>query len=339
MGHKYELFNTKMSWKDAYQFCEKMGGHLVTINSKDEDEVITELQKTYSPYDRMWLGATDEYSEGTWKWITGDSIGYKNWADGEPNDSDDEDFMMIYKNSGKWNDVYDSTRSGLYSYSFICEYDNLSDASAFTPTKKFEYDKNHYEVYSDIVDWQTAKRICELKGGHLIVVDSKGENDYIVSQINGLTNDRYWMGLTDVASEGNWRWLVPTTSAYANWNTNEPNNDGGLENYGEIIASSGKWNDMAGYYCIHRNIGFICEYEASTPQPTSLVGDTNLDGTISISDVTAIQRHLAESELFTDKQLSLADTNGDGVVNITDATHLQKYLAEFDGIVLGKQTA
>ena len=96
---------------------------------------------------------------------------------------------------------------------------------------------------------------------------------------------------------------------------------------------------MAGYYCIHRNIGFICEYEASTPQPTSLVGDTNLDGTISISDVTAIQRHLAESELFTDKQLSLADTNGDGVVNITDATHLQKYLAEFDGIVLGKQTA
>ena len=339
MGHKYELFNTKMSWKDAYQFCEKMGGHLVTINSKDEDEVITELQKTYSPYDRMWLGATDEYSEGTWKWITGDSIGYKNWADGEPNDSDDEDFMMIYKNSGKWNDVYDSTRSGLYSYSFICEYDNLSDASAFTPTKKFEYDKNHYEVYSDIVDWQTAKRICELKGGHLIVVDSKGENDYIVSQINGLTNDRYWMGLTDVASEGNWRWLVPTTSAYANWNTNEPNNDGGLENYGEIIAGTGKWNDMAGYYCIHRNIGFICEYEASTPQPTSLVGDTNLDGTISISDVTAIQRHLAESELFTDKQLSLADTNGDGVVNITDATHLQKYLAEFDGIVLGKQTA
>ena len=68
-----------------------------------------------------------------------------------------------------------------------------------------------------------------------------------------------------------------------------------------------------------------------------IIGDTNLDGKITITDVTAIQRHLAELELFSDEQLVLADTNGDGIINIIDATHLQKYLAEFDGIVLGKQ--
>ena len=68
-----------------------------------------------------------------------------------------------------------------------------------------------------------------------------------------------------------------------------------------------------------------------------LIGDTNLDGHITISDVTSIQRHLAEMHIFTDEQLALADTNGDGEININDATHLQKYLAEFDGIVLGKQ--
>lgn len=67
-----------------------------------------------------------------------------------------------------------------------------------------------------------------------------------------------------------------------------------------------------------------------------LIGDTNLDGIISISDVTAIQRHLAELTRFTDEQIALADTNSDGNIDITDATHLQKYLAEFDGIVLGK---
>ena len=69
---------------------------------------------------------------------------------------------------------------------------------------------------------------------------------------------------------------------------------------------------------------------------STIIGDTNLDGHITISDVTAIQRHLAELDIFTDGQLALADTNGDGEINITDATHLQKYLAEFDGIVLGK---
>lgn len=67
------------------------------------------------------------------------------------------------------------------------------------------------------------------------------------------------------------------------------------------------------------------------------VGDTNFDGKITIGDVTAIQRHLAELGVFTEEQLSLADTNGDGKVDISDATYLQKYLAEFDGIVLGKQ--
>ena len=67
------------------------------------------------------------------------------------------------------------------------------------------------------------------------------------------------------------------------------------------------------------------------------IGDTNLDGFITIGDVTAIQRHLAELEVFTDEQLSLADTNGDDEINISDATHLQMYLAEYDGIVLGKQ--
>lgn len=60
------------------------------------------------------------------------------------------------------------------------------------------------------------------------------------------------------------------------------------------------------------------------------VGDVNYDGVISIRDVTAIQRHLAELELFTDEQLELADVNGDGEVDIADATHLQKYLAEYD---------
>ena len=73
-------------------------------------------------------------------------------------------------------------------------------------------------------------------------------------------------------------------------------------------------------------------------QVSRLMGDTNLDGSITISDVTEIQKYLAEFVQFTDEQLALADTNGDGIINITDATHLQKYLAEFDGIVLGKQS-
>ena len=90
-------------------------------------------------------------------------------------------------------------------------------------------------------------------------------------------------------------------------------------------------------YNVFRSIEKILA-ECENPSLEVMLGDTDLDGNISISDVTAIQRHLAELARFTDEQLVLADTNGDGIINITDATHLQKYLAEFDGIVLGKQS-
>lgn len=78
------------------------------------------------------------------------------------------------------------------------------------------------------------------------------------------------------------------------------------------------------------------ETELQNNQDTYQIGDTNLNSRITIDDVTAIQRHLAEMNMFTKEQLALADTNGDGKVDIQDATHLQKYLAEYD-VVLGKQ--
>lgn len=65
------------------------------------------------------------------------------------------------------------------------------------------------------------------------------------------------------------------------------------------------------------------------------IGDADMNGLITIGDVTEIQRYLAEIAYFSDEQNFLADTDGDGMVNIADATHLQKYLAEFDGIILG----
>ena len=68
-----------------------------------------------------------------------------------------------------------------------------------------------------------------------------------------------------------------------------------------------------------------------------VIGDTTLDGRIDIRDVTAIQRHIAELDIFSEEQLAAADVNGDGVVDINDATHLQKYLAEFN-VALGKQS-
>ncbi|MBR1482418.1 MAG: leucine-rich repeat protein [Ruminococcus sp.] len=94
------------------------------------------------------------------------------------------------------------------------------------------------------------------------------------------------------------------------------------------------FNESGYNWNVPKQVEFQLEYWDFNPQYQ--IGDTSLDGQISIGDVTAIQRHLAELALFTDEQLALADTNGDGRIDISDATHLQMYLAEYD-VVLGKQ--
>lgn len=81
----------------------------------------------------------------------------------------------------------------------------------------------------------------------------------------------------------------------------------------------------------------IVLYNAKAKEIYSIIGDTNLDGTVSISDVTTIQRYLTKAITFTDEQLAISDTNGDGKVDINDATYLQMYLAKYD-VVLGEKT-
>ena len=59
------------------------------------------------------------------------------------------------------------------------------------------------------------------------------------------------------------------------------------------------------------------------------LGDVTMDGAVDISDVTKIQRYIAEFGTLSEKQKTLGDVNRDGEVDIHDATLIQRYLAEF----------
>lgn len=62
-----------------------------------------------------------------------------------------------------------------------------------------------------------------------------------------------------------------------------------------------------------------------------LRGDADGDGVVTISDVTAIQRHLADLEHLSSANLQAADVDGNGL-DITDATKIQRFLAEFENL-------
>lgn len=62
-----------------------------------------------------------------------------------------------------------------------------------------------------------------------------------------------------------------------------------------------------------------------------LRGDANGDGFVTIYDVTALQRHLANLELLSENNLTAADIDVNGL-DITDATNIQRYLAEYENV-------
>lgn len=66
----------------------------------------------------------------------------------------------------------------------------------------------------------------------------------------------------------------------------------------------------------------------AVPQPVA--GDFDGDGTLSVTDITLLQRHLAEFEELTEAQLALADITGDGYINVRDVTAMQRRLAELE---------
>ena len=74
---------------------------------------------------------------------------------------------------------------------------------------------------------------------------------------------------------------------------------------------------------------------AETEKPAAyLLGDVNLDGQVSVGDVTALQRSLAEISELSGLQTELADGEE---LSVQTATLIQKYLAEIEtGLSIGK---
>lgn len=99
-GHYYTLTDTAMTWTQAESYAQTLGGHLVTINDQAEQEWVTDRFGWAYP----WIGLTEQATEGTWVWVSGEPVTYTNWASGEPyNNYGNDDYARMYTN-GKWYD-------------------------------------------------------------------------------------------------------------------------------------------------------------------------------------------------------------------------------------------
>lgn len=279
--HQYKIFYDTLTWEEAKAACEAKGGHLATITSEEEQQ---KLNLYNAGNHKLWIGGYKN-TEGQWCWVTGEPWEYENWGDGEPNNSSNvvagESCVAMWPE--KWNDL---ANSNVYEQSgYICEWE-ASDVAEETQVEG--YTGHLYEFYtlpeseweSGPITWQQAERRCEWKGGHLAVIESSTENFLLYSAMKAKGYENAYFGFSDESSEGNWKWVDGTSTAYTNWHSGEPNNQDGIEHYAMFYENfqDGTWNDADGI--IDAGCAYICEWDDPTDKISQ--GDSFTDQQLRI---------------------------------------------------------
>jgi len=78
-GHFYLYTSEKIKWDTAKGKCQMRNGHLVTIDSSEENDFISKMVEGKSG---VWIGLYK--SSETWRWVTTEKLVYINWGPGQP---------------------------------------------------------------------------------------------------------------------------------------------------------------------------------------------------------------------------------------------------------------
>ena len=226
----------------------------------------------------------------------------------------------------------------------------LTDRSisyAFGAVQAFSGNGHYYDfITASGISWTAAKTAAEGLSyyglpGYLVTVTSQGENDFIANRLQG----QGWLGASDDAVEGDWRWVSGPEAGtlfwqgngagsaiggnYNNWAPGEPNNLGG-ENYATFLTSA-QWNDgqlasgsIQGYVVEYGGIGNESCYVLSATKTVTVSACTDPDVPTITGDVVGI----CEGSTTT------LTING----NLNDATQWAIYTGSCGGTLIGTTT-
>jgi len=167
-GHSYYRSTGTANWTTAKSNCAAMGGYLVTVTSSGENNFL------YNLWPSGWIGLTDEVTEGTWRWVTGETYSYSNWNSGEPNNSGNEDYIQFVSN-GRWNDLNNNS-----SLAYVIEFDYVVTTSSWTLYKTIYTNSSGY--YSISESYDPSKE-------YYIQIDAPTRvQSYTTSDIQGVSN-------------------------------------------------------------------------------------------------------------------------------------------------------
>lgn len=121
-AERYQIIHKSMTWNNAKAYCESVGGHLATITSAEEQEIIEIMNENRSS---LWIGGYRD-DDFNWHWVTGEPWGYSNWENGEPNNyNNEENYVAMWPLY--WNDL---PGGNFVLEGCVCEFENTNETTA-----------------------------------------------------------------------------------------------------------------------------------------------------------------------------------------------------------------
>ncbi|KAL6723583.1 hypothetical protein Aduo_018570 [Ancylostoma duodenale] len=253
-----------MSYESAINACKSAGGNLVSIHSKEENNIVQDLLGCGTvPNDGNscgWIGMM--YSKdrrSRWAWVDGTRKNYTNWERGEPsNMHGNPRTCAAMKNNGVWHNILcteelkpvcktrdrrhcprctrtsSSTSSTTTSTSPSSSSTTTKSSTKTTTTPKPEwiYYKETDACYKLLspMSYESGMKACKSAGGDLVSIHSKEENAIVQGLLGCGTVSNGgascgWIGMRYTKDRrSRWIWVDGTRKNYTNWERGEPSN-------------------------------------------------------------------------------------------------------------------
>ncbi|MEM6451590.1 MAG: lectin-like protein [Cyanobacteria bacterium P01_D01_bin.105] len=101
---------------------------------------------------------------------------------------------------------------------------------------------SYYLVTSDQFTWEEAQAQAKSVGGNFVTINDAAEETWLESTFG--TADWFWLGINDIAVEGQFEWASGEAVTYTNWAPGQPDDYQGNQDAGLVRFGNGRhWND------------------------------------------------------------------------------------------------
>lgn len=195
---------------------------LLSIHSQDENDFVTNATfQFYNTHHYLWIGGTDQASEGNFVWEDNTPWNYDNWGLNEPNNSyGSEHWVMLnYPHPGEWNDAT-NTGNDIFYYLFkvkkpqyiflpVMDYTTEPDTTDITevsPEDDFKVYPNplnpnyHTDIYFDLPE------IILDKNSILVISDMGGRVIFYEEKV--YTSEHYTIPIPSIITAGHYIGII-----------------------------------------------------------------------------------------------------------------------------------